>query len=115
MFVTALLSVLVLAALITLVWALSRSRVDETERFNRARSITSTWAAPDTAVLDTALLNTAPLDTAPLDTAPLDTAPLDAAQLGTAPLGTAPLGTAARGSIIRSDGASADQDAPTQV
>lgn len=41
------LSVLIVVVVVGLVWAaMSRERPDETERFNRARAITSSWADP---------------------------------------------------------------------
>ena len=41
------LSVLIVAVVAGLVWAaMTRERPDETERFNRARAITSSWADP---------------------------------------------------------------------
>jgi hypothetical protein len=43
-----LMTVLALLVVAGIAWvALSRDRVDETARFNRAREITSSWADPD--------------------------------------------------------------------
>ena len=42
------LSVLIVVVVAGLVWAaMTRERPDETERFNRARAITSSWADPE--------------------------------------------------------------------
>lgn len=42
------LSVLIVLVVVGLVWAaMTRERPDETERFNRARAITSSWADPE--------------------------------------------------------------------
>ena len=47
MLATLVLSVLIVVVVVALVWAaMSRERPDETERFNRARAITSSWADP---------------------------------------------------------------------
>ena len=62
-----------------LVWALVRhERVDETERFHRAREITTSWAAPGPQVHDTNPPVSSPVVTPveePADAAPAEPAP----------------------------------------